>query len=175
MLALSLAAGLAVYSAVRETDSGAAPDLKWPNDVLTGGKKFCGILTEMNAEATRVRHVVVGIGINVNQQTFPAELQSTATSLYLATGKHWSRLELCAALLKSLDREYRAVLAGPESRAAILRRFEQCSSSVRGREVRIEENGGFDGVTDGLDASGFLLVRTGQGVRTVLSGTVLLK
>ena len=50
------------------------PDLKWPNDVLIDGKKFCGILTEMNAEVTRVRYVVVGIGINVNQSSFPADL-----------------------------------------------------------------------------------------------------
>ena len=66
-LVLSLAAGLAVRSAVHSIDSRLNPDLKWPNDVLIDGKKFCGILTEMNAEATRVRHVVIGVGINVNQ------------------------------------------------------------------------------------------------------------
>ena len=105
-LVLSLAAGLAVHSAVQQIDSGVVPDLKWPNDLMIGGKKFCGILTEMNAEATRVRHIVVGIGINVNQTKFPAELQPIATSLRLASGTEWSRVELCAALLKSLDREY---------------------------------------------------------------------
>jgi len=66
-------------------------------DVLIEGQKFCGILTEMNAEATRVRHLVVGIGINVNQMSFPAELRSRATSLRIATGREWSRAELCAA------------------------------------------------------------------------------
>ena len=70
VLVLSLAAGLAVHSAVQDVDSRVIPDLKWPNDVLIHGKKFCGILTEMNAEATRVRHIVVGIGINVNQAEF---------------------------------------------------------------------------------------------------------
>ena len=64
----------------------------------------------MNAEPTRVRHIVVGIGINVNQASFPAELQPIATSLRLVTGTEWSRVELCAALLKSLDREYRDLL-----------------------------------------------------------------
>ena len=59
-LVLSLAAGLAVHSAIRQIDSRLNPDLKWPNDVLIEDKKFCGILTEMNAEATRVRHIVVG-------------------------------------------------------------------------------------------------------------------
>src|SRR4051812_24896427 len=74
VLVLSLAAGLAVYSALQEIDSHILPDLKWPNDLLIHGKKFCGILTEMAGEATRVRHIVVGIGINVNQVKFPDEL-----------------------------------------------------------------------------------------------------
>jgi BirA family biotin operon repressor/biotin-[acetyl-CoA-carboxylase] ligase len=171
-LVLSLAAGLAVLSAIRSIDSRLNPDLKWPNDVLIDGKKFCGILTEMNAEATRVRHVVIGVGINVNQQKFPDDVRDIATSLLLATGSEWSRVELTAALLKSLDREYRDLLSKPGAHDAILRRFSDASSYVRGRKVRIEENGGFEGVTEGLDARGFLQVRTAHGVRTVLSGTV---
>ena len=107
-------------------------DLKWPNDMLLGGKKFCGILTEMNAEAARVRHLVVGVGINVNQAKFPAELREIATSLKIETGTEWSRVELCAALLKSLDREYRSFVEDAGARTAILRRFEENSSSVRG-------------------------------------------
>ena len=173
-LILSLAAGLAVHDAVQQLDSGVKIDLKWPNDLLIEGKKFCGILTEMNAEATHVRHIVVGIGINVNQTQFPNELRLTATSLRLATGTDWSRLEVCAALLKSLDREYQNLLYNPGARDSILRRFQERSSSVRGRVVSVEENGGFEGTTAGLDARGFLQVRTGTGVRTVLSGTVRL-
>jgi BirA family transcriptional regulator, biotin operon repressor / biotin---[acetyl-CoA-carboxylase] ligase len=173
-LVLSLAAGLAVHAAVQEIDSRVTPDLKWPNDVLLEGKKFCGILTEMNAEATRVRYMVVGFGIDVNQASFQAELQPTATSLRLATGSEWSRVELCAALLKSLDREYRNLLEKPGAHESILRRFEERSSSTRGRQVRVEENGSFEGVTEGLDPRGFLQVRTSQGVRTVLGGTVRL-
>jgi BirA family biotin operon repressor/biotin-[acetyl-CoA-carboxylase] ligase len=175
VLILSLAAGLAVRAAVQEIVDGMVPDLKWPNDLLIDGKKFCGILTEMNAEATRVRHAVVGIGINVNQTNFPADLQASATSLRLATGTEHSRLQLCAALLKSLDREYRQLLENPNARESILRRFSEQSSSVRGANVRVEENGGLEGMTEGLDSRGFLQVRTAQGLRTVLSGTVRLK
>jgi BirA family biotin operon repressor/biotin-[acetyl-CoA-carboxylase] ligase len=175
VLVLSLAAGLAVHAAVQEVNSGVAADLKWPNDLLIGGKKFCGILTEMSAEATRVRHIVVGVGINVNQTRFPAELTQTATSLRLASGVEWSRIELCAALLKSLDREYQALLNRRDAHAEILRRFEVRSSSVRGKRVRIEENDGFEGVTEGLDPRGFLQVRTSEGLRTVYSGTVRLQ
>jgi BirA family transcriptional regulator, biotin operon repressor / biotin---[acetyl-CoA-carboxylase] ligase len=171
-LILSLAAGLAVHSAIREIDSRVSADLRWPNDVLLDGKKFCGILTEMTAEATRVRHIVVGIGINVNQQKFPEELREIATSLRLVSGSEWSRVELAAALLKSLEREYRDLLNKPNARESILRRFAEHSSYVRGRSVHIEENRGVDGVTEGLDPRGFLQVRTAQGLRVILSGTV---
>lgn len=172
VLALTLAAGLAVYSAVERMEAFAKLDLKWPNDVLLDGKKFCGILTEMSAEATRVRHIVVGIGLNVNHRSFPAELQEQATSLRQVTGTEWSRVELTTALLKSLDREYRGLLEGAAGRQSILHRFSERSSFVRGKQVRIDDNGGFEGVTEGLDNQGFLRVRTEQGLRTVLSGTV---
>ena len=174
-LILSLAAGLAVRDAVREIDDRLDPDLKWPNDLLIDGKKFCGILLEMNAEATRVRHLVVGIGINVNQSSFPGELQPIATSLRIVTGSEWSRVELCAALLRSLYREYRQVLENPGAKESILQRFAQHSTSLHGRKVVVEDPGGFEGTTEGLDSRGFLQVRTPQGVRPVLSGTVRLK
>ena len=174
VLLLSLAAGLAARAAVAEVTQ-AAVDLKWPNDLLCGGKKFCGILAEMNSEATRVRYLAVGVGINVNQSKFPAELRTIATSLRLETGTEWSRVELCAALLKSLDREYRSLLeGGPAARGSVLRRFEEHSSSVRGHNIKVEENGPLEGISEGLDARGFLQVRTAEGLRTVLSGTVKL-
>jgi BirA family biotin operon repressor/biotin-[acetyl-CoA-carboxylase] ligase len=175
VLVITLAAGLAVHSVVQEIDARVLPDLKWPNDVLLGGKKFCGILTEMNAEVTRVRYIVVGLGINVNQSSFPTDLETIATSLRLATGTEWSRVELCVALLKSLDREYRGLLENPDAASSILRRFQERSSSVRGQHVEIEENPDLGGVADGLDSRGFLKVRTAMGVRTVLSGTVRLR
>jgi BirA family biotin operon repressor/biotin-[acetyl-CoA-carboxylase] ligase len=171
-LIFSLAAGLAVRSAVAEIAPQLSVDLKWPNDALLSGKKFCGVLIEMNAEATRVRYLVVGVGINVNQQKFPAELREIATSLRIETGTEWSRVELTAALLKSLDREYRALVDDPGASASIMRRFEETSSSVRGKKVSVEENGGLTGVSEGLDERGFLQVRTPNGLQTVVSGTV---
>jgi BirA family transcriptional regulator, biotin operon repressor / biotin---[acetyl-CoA-carboxylase] ligase len=173
VLVLALAAGLAVRAAIEQVDSRVSPDLKWPNDVLIDGKKVCGILTEMNAEATRVRYIVVGIGVNVNQQSFRGEIENEATSLRLATGSEWSRVELTAALLKSLDREYRQLVEQPDARQSILRRFSEQSSWVRGKQVRIQENGSrIEGITDGLDERGFLQVRSALGLQTVLSGTV---
>ena len=171
VLVLSLATGLAVSSAIQQVDARVKLDLKWPNDVLIDRKKVCGVLTEMNAEATRVRYIVAGIGINVNQATFPKELQ--ATSLRLATGSEWSRVELGAALLKSLHLEYRQLMENPDARESILRRFAENSSWAYGKKVRIEENGSaFEGTTEGLDPRGFLQVQTAHGLQTVLSGTV---
>ena len=181
VLVLTLATGLAVCSTVeqllaRHYESQVSPaqlDLRWPNDPLLNGKKFCGILVELTAEATRVRYLVVGIGINVNQPSFPADLRDMATSLRLETGNCWSRVELTAALLKSLDREYHALLKpGPGGRESVLRRFQERSSSALGRRVRVEEDGGYEGVSAGLDSRGFLQVETPKGLHTVLSGGV---
>jgi BirA family transcriptional regulator, biotin operon repressor / biotin---[acetyl-CoA-carboxylase] ligase len=177
VLVLSLAAALAVRDAIRELNPALQPDLKWPNDLLLDGKKFCGILTEMNAEPTRVRHIVVGVGINVNQASFPEELRPIATSLLAAAGSEWSRVDLTAALLKSLHREYRELVNNVAARESILRRFSSASSYVRGKRVRIEEGldgatKSFEGVTEGLDPRGFLQVRSADHLRTVFSGTV---
>jgi BirA family transcriptional regulator, biotin operon repressor / biotin---[acetyl-CoA-carboxylase] ligase len=169
---LSLIAGIAVAEAVEQT-TGMRPDLRWPNDVLIGERKFCGILTEMNAEITRVRYVVVGIGINVNQPSFSAELEAIATSLRMAAGHEWSRVQLAATLLKSLDTWYRKLSSNAaDARAALFQTFEQRSSYARSRQVHVHEGAGYEGVTEGLDSRGFLLVRTDQGLRTVLSGLV---
>jgi len=171
-LLLSLIAGIAVAEAVERT-TGLYPDLRWPNDVLIEERKFCGILTEMNAEATRVRYVVVGIGINVNQASFGTELESIATSLRLAAGHEWSRVQLAAALLKSLGTWYRELSGGAtDARAAIFKQFEERSSFARSRLVHVDEDGGYEGISEGLDSRGFLQVRTERGLRTVLSGGV---
>lgn len=176
---LSLISAVAVQDAVKEI-TGIRADIRWPNDLLSNDKKFCGILTELSSDSSRVNHVVVGIGINVNHRSFPPELSSLATSLALETGTEISRLELTAALLKSLDREYRALLRAvsspvnsPELRfAPILERVESRSSYAHGKHVQVDEEGGYVGVTDGLDARGFLRVKTDHGLRMVISGSV---
>ena len=172
-LVMSLSAGLAVRAAIAQVNPGLDIDLKWPNDVLIAGRKVCGILTEMNSEATRVRHVVIGIGINVNHTEFPKELETEAVSLRMATGWEWSRVELAAALLKSLDREYRILLDQSDARPSILRRFAEQSSWLQGKQVRIEDGDSkIEGTTEGLDDRGFLQLRTPKGLQTILSGTV---
>ncbi|MFP5230563.1 MAG: biotin--[acetyl-CoA-carboxylase] ligase [Acidobacteriota bacterium] len=171
ILWLSLAAGLAVHDAISAVTS-LEPDLRWPNDLLFGSRKFCGILTELNAEVTRVRHAVIGIGLNVHQTYFPPDLSPIATSIFLETGRNWSRQDLLVALLQSLDRELAALSIPAVGAESIRARLEQRSSWIKGKRVRVDEGEPYTGVTDGLDARGFLQVRTPQGLRTVLSGGV---
>ena len=167
---LSLMAGVAVHHAVL-SNCGIACDLRWPNDLLIGRKKVCGILTEISSELDQLRFAVIGIGVNVNQYSFPEEIAGLATSIRIETGKIWSRAELLITLLRSLQREYVEALT-PEGRSALVGRIEAVSSYARGKEVHVEESGGYDGVTDGFDAQGFVKVRTRTGVKTVLSGGV---
>lgn len=173
-LVLSLMAGIAVHNAVQSL-IGISPDLRWPNDLLFGAKKFAGILTELNADADQIHYAVVGIGINVNQQLFSPEISEIATSIHLITGKSWPRTGLLAALLESLDGEYRKLSMHNEfsrQRPEILRKFESLSSYARRKRVRVHEGEGYEGTTAGLDDRGFLRVQTQNGMRTVFSGGV---
>lgn len=171
---LSLAAGLAVQRAVKETTA-LNSDIRWPNDLLLGTRKFCGILTEMNAEATRVRYAVIGVGINVNHAQFPNELRAVATSLRIESDRIWPRQDLLTNLLYALEGEIVALLTPDgiaDASRSILERITAQSSWINGKQVYVDEAGGYTGVTAGLDARGFLRVRTLEGMRTVLSGGV---
>lgn len=169
---LTLVAGLAARdAAAAELD--VVPDIRWPNDVLIRGRKFCGILTEMHAEPDRIHYAVIGIGINVNQSKMPAELSPIATSLRMQTGKSQSRLELLVRLLRSLDRYYNQFLA--EGAPPILRRFAEVSSYFQGKRVKISTaTETFTGTTAGLEPSGVLRVERddGRGIEPVISGDV---
>jgi BirA family biotin operon repressor/biotin-[acetyl-CoA-carboxylase] ligase len=176
---LSLISGIAVQDSIKEV-TGLAADIRWPNDLLLNDKKFAGILTEMNSEGSRVNYAVIGIGINVNQEEFPGGLADVATSLRIESGRQWARLELAGALIRALDREYRGLLRAMNSPIRtpalrfepIIRRVESRSSYAQGKLVHVEEDGGYSGVTDGLDPRGFLRVRTDRGMRMVISGSV---
>lgn len=177
---LSLATGLAVQAAIANV-TGIRPDIRWPNDLLLGGKKCCGILVETATTPSAsegpamIRYAVVGIGINVNHAEFPEELTALATSLYRETGRAWRREDLLAELLVRLEEQVgllEAELAGTAG-TGLLKRFAEGSTWVRGMRVRVEEGGGYTGVTAGLNTQGFLQVDGDDGVRrTVLSGGV---
>jgi BirA family biotin operon repressor/biotin-[acetyl-CoA-carboxylase] ligase len=156
---LTLAMGVAAAEAI-ETVTGLRPDLRWPNDVMLRGRKAAGILVEAVSGAA-----IVGVGVNVNHTEFPPDIAGTATSLRIESGHSHAKESLLEALLGWIDH-----CAGfaPED---ILREFEARSSYVRGRQVTVE--GGGQGVTDGLDPGGFLILRRPDGAReTIMAGGV---
>lgn len=163
---LMLALGLAAKEAISEV-TGLAADLRWPNDVLIDGKKCAGILAQIEGRA-----VVAGIGVNVNQTIFPRDLETVATSLVLAGKRGVSREDLLVALVRAVDG--RSKVLTDDGPAAILQMFTRASSYVEGRRVQVEKDGVMiEGVTCGLDPSGFLLVRDDNGREsTILAGGV---
>jgi len=142
------------------------------NDLMLNGKKLGGILTEMYADTSLVRFVIVGIGINVNQEKFLPELGGIATSLRLATGKQQSRLELLARLLREFETDYNRFLR--EGARFVTERFSKASSYAVGKRVRVANGSeSFTGITAGLAPEGLLQVQIEGGkVVTVIAGDV---
>lgn len=167
---LPLAAGLASVAAIRDVAAIEA-DLRWPNDVLIGARKVVGILAEAQMDAGAIGFATLGIGINVHQRSFDAEMSTPATSLDLECGRAVSRQDLLVALLESLERETRGL---QESTAGetIRQRLEQASSWLRGRRVEVHGPQACTGITEGLDENGFLLVRTAEKLVTVQTGGI---
>ena len=161
-----LALGIATQEAIADV-TGLAADLRWPNDVMIGGKKCAGILAQLEGNA-----VVAGIGINVNHSVFPREIEPLATSLLLEGRPGVSREDLLVALLKSVDQACNVLVE--EGPAAVLRMFTRVSSYAEGRRVHVEKDGAMiEGITCGLDSSGFLVVRDDSGRETtILAGGV---
>ena len=166
---LPFAAGLAAADAIRAVSS-LAIDLRWPNDLLIGPRKTGGILVEARPSSKGLLHaMVLGIGINVHQRTFPPDLATSATSLDLETNRHIARQDLLVALLKSLEREALA-LAQPDAAKEVAARVEEASTWIRGRKVEVHGPQACSGVTAGLDENGFLRVATEAGLVTVQTG-----
>jgi BirA family biotin operon repressor/biotin-[acetyl-CoA-carboxylase] ligase len=168
---LTMMAGLSAHAAI-QAQTGLTVDLKWPNDLLINGKKVGGILTEMHAEPGQIRFVIVGIGLNVNQEKFAGELGAIATSLRSETGKTQSRLELLVRLLREFENDYNQFLR--EGAASITKKFVAISSYAQGRRVRVTNGAeSFAGTTAGLGPEGLLQVRRDDGaVVTVIAGDV---
>ena len=167
---ITLMSAVAVVRAVRRV-AGVAPGIKWPNDLLLNGKKLGGILTEMETESDRIRHVVVGLGLNVNNPGFPPDLAATATSLTLAVGGAFPRVSLLQAWLEEFEALYERFLhqGFPE----ILEEWKRYTVTL-GRAVTVRQ-GPREIAGQALDvaADGALLVRIANGeIVRVTSGEI---
>ncbi len=170
---LTVASATALRRAIKKV-SGVTADIKWPNDLLIGGKKVVGILTEMSAEVDRVRHVILGIGVDVNQTDFPPELRAIATSLKAEAGEEISRAELAVAILRELDFDYARICAGKFS--AVADEWETGCGTI-GKSVSVQMGTRLiRGIAEALDDDGALLVRTEHGhLERIIGGDVTLE
>ena len=168
---ITFVAALAVGDALSEA-AGVETDIKWPNDLLSGERKICGILAEA-IETPVGRAVVVGIGINLTQNAFPEELVNVATSVSEVTGEQPERETILAALLRALSRWY-SLLSEPGGREKIVAAWSSRSSYAHGRLVRVS-NGDevWQGTTCGVEHDGALRLNTTNGeMKLVRAGDV---
>jgi BirA family biotin operon repressor/biotin-[acetyl-CoA-carboxylase] ligase len=164
--ALTLALGLATAEAIARVCDLSA-DLRWPNDVMIGDRKTAGILVQLVDSVA-----IAGLGLNVNHPAFPPEIAAEATSLRLASDRPQSREDLLVALLPAIDSFVKMLMEGGPR--PVLDMFTRHSSYARGRRVRVEQPGGvLEGVTAGLNPSGFLILRADDGSESlILAGGV---
>lgn len=167
---LTLVMALAVAGAVRQL--GLDAGIKWPNDVVIAGKKVCGILTEMSAEPDFIHYVVIGTGVNVNQETFPEEIAGTATSLRIEKGERIKRAELLAAVMEHFERAYETFRTSWDL-SGLAAEYESLLLN-KDRPVRVlDPKGAFEGTARGINEKGELLVERQDGsVERVYAGEV---
>ncbi len=172
---ITLVTALALVGAIKETCN-ASPLIKWPNDIVLGGKKICGILTEMSSEMDFINYVVTGIGINANNKYFPEEIEETATSLFIQTGKKTDRAQLAACTIDYFGRYYKKF----EKAKSIEPFTNEYNNALANRDKEVKILYGMaenakkteTGIARGIDKNGALIVDTKSGTRHVLSGEV---
>ena len=168
---ITLVAAYSVAKVIRET-TGLDAKIKWPNDIVVGKKKVCGILTEMSMERDYIHHVVVGIGINVNEEKFPEELEEMATSLKKEKGCLVSRANLLSAILLQFEADYLKFLA-MEDLSPFLDEYNKILVNKGALVKVLDPKGEFSGIAGGIGADGRLIVFKENGqIEAVYAGEV---
>lgn len=174
---VTLLAAMAVSKGIEEVTA-VRPMIKWPNDIVMGKRKVCGILTEMSAELSSIHYLVVGIGINVNNREFPEEISQIASSVYLETGKKVNRNELAAAVIKHFGKYYELFMKEQdlscvvEEYNAMLANKDKEVKIYYGMQETAEESSIDTGVARGIDKEGSLIVEIDGKEKKIVSGEV---
>ena len=158
---ITLMGAVAVAAAIRE-NLGIPAGIKWPNDILIDGKKIAGLLTEMSAEPDRIRHIVLGIGVNVNMDVreLAPDVRKTATTLAAVTGTRVDRTALARTLLAGLEKWYQRFL---KNEADVLDAWKELNVTL-GNRVAVSGAGTMlEGLARGIDAEGRLIIRLDDG------------
>lgn len=168
---LTLVAALAVAKAITSV-TGEEAMIKWPNDIVVNGKKVCGILTEMNAQFDYINYIVVGIGINVHNESFPEEISQMASSLMIeAGGKRFHRAQIIAETMSYFEQYYDTFLK-TQDLSALVREYDKLLVN-RNKSVRVlDPKEPFDGKAMGITPKGELIVDTWESRKLVSSGEV---
>lgn len=168
---LTLVAALAVAKVITSV-TGEEALIKWPNDIVVNGKKVCGILTEMNAQFDYINHIVVGIGINVHNESFPEEISQMASSLMIeAGGKRFHRAQIIAETMSYFEQYYDTFLK-TQDLSALVREYDELLVN-RNKSVRVlDPKEPFDGKAMGITPKGELIVDTWESRKLVSSGEV---
>lgn len=168
---LTLVAALAVAKAITSV-TGEEALIKWPNDIVINGKKVCGILTEMNAQFDYINHIVVGIGINVHNESFPEEISQMASSLMIeAGGKRFHRAQIIAETMSYFE-QYYDIFLKTQDLSALVREYDKLLVN-RNKSVRVlDPKEPFDGKAMGITPKGELIVDTWESRKLVSSGEV---
>jgi BirA family biotin operon repressor/biotin-[acetyl-CoA-carboxylase] ligase len=172
---LTIAAATGLFRGIR-AQTGLTPEIKWPNDILIGGKKVAGILTELSAELDKVKYVIIGVGVDVNLGVgeFPPDLRKIATSLKIETGQRVNRAELAVRILRELDRDYDRICRGQFE--AVANEWEERCSTIRHNVVIHMGDRKIQGCAESLDTDGALLLRTQHGhLERIIGGDVSLE
>lgn len=167
---LTLVAAMAVARAISKCADTEAL-IKWPNDIVIGGKKICGILTEMSAQFDFINHIVIGIGINVHNEHFPEEIAETAGSILLQTGKRIRRAELIEQILEQFEHYY-AIFMETEDLSGLVKEYNSILVNMN-KSVRVlDPKEPFEGKAMGITKKGELIVDTWESRKMVSSGEV---
>lgn len=168
---LTLVAALAVAKAITSV-TGEEAMIKWPNDIVVNGKKVCGILTEMNAQFDYINNIVVGVGINVHNESFPEEISQMASSLMIeAGGKRFHRAQIIAETMSYFEQYYDTFLK-TQDLSALVREYDELLVN-RNKSVRVlDPKEPFDGKAMGITPKGELIVDTWESRKLVSSGEV---
>jgi BirA family biotin operon repressor/biotin-[acetyl-CoA-carboxylase] ligase len=167
----TLATAVAMHNAI-ERYSGMDIDIKWPNDLLVGRKKICGILSEIQAEVDLVKTMIIGVGLNVNHEKLPDDIADRATSLRIASGRIQSRIEILLEFLEEFETIYMDLeRKGP---GGIIEQWTRFSSFANGRKIEVHDGvRKVAGVTRGLNPLGALRIeQKGGHIEEVYSGDV---
>ena len=168
---LTLVMALSVADGIRQV-TGLDTLIKWPNDIVLKQKKVCGILTEMSTEIDYINYVVIGVGINVNQESFPDIIRDTATSLKAETGRSFRRSEIIAAVMERFEKYYETFLK-TEDLSGIQETYNNILAN-RDKDVRVLEPGNeYDAHAIGINEKGELIIKTPDGTKkNIFAGEV---